>query len=525
MIPAILYAAKSTADPRGSIPTQLADTRAAAEGEGRQVVQDYSDENASAYKGNRGAGLARAKEHALALAREHGAAEFWIQHSDRVARGDGVDADHLGEVWFALKKGHVRMRSVDDDHNLEDAIRVILIGERNHEDSARKATNVARGMRKRKVERGLHNGGDKFGYRLEVDQYGNAVPDRPRVIVPSEARIVERIFRDLHRNISQHQLARELNDEHIPTARGGRWHQGTVGKIARDVYYAGHYRDGDDLVLGQHDAIIDLDLWQTVQAIMAERKFRGDGQPGRTSNRPALFTHGHLRCGRCGAPMGIRRNHTRNGKPYVWEKYVCRGRERDRRSCSMAPIDADAVETMMLDELRREPGQLVDRIRDAIATIVSDRATTADLLLEAERALAAADDRVDRVKSDYLDGRLAADDYTEFKPRVEDERAAAAAEVERLRARAGQLQTTLADDDLDDAVARVLARINDALSDAGRIETARNVIRSAWPKITAHRDGDDVWLDTGDVSDGFARALSSTIEYEGLPMISFVERS
>jgi hypothetical protein len=190
----------------------------------------------------------------------------------------------------------------------------------------------------------------------------------------------------------------------------------------------------------------------------------------------------------------------------------------------MTPVDADALDAMLLDELRREPGQLVDRIRDAIATIASDRAITADLLLEAERALAAADDRVDRVKRDYLDGKLAADDYAEFKPRTEDERAAATAEVERLRARAGQLQTTLADDDLDDAVQRVLARVNEVLVDAGRIETARNVVRSAWPAITARRDGDDVWLDTGDVSEGFAQALDSTIKYDALPMLSIVER-
>jgi hypothetical protein len=38
MTSAILYAAKSTEDRRGSIPTQLADCRAAAEAEGRDVV-------------------------------------------------------------------------------------------------------------------------------------------------------------------------------------------------------------------------------------------------------------------------------------------------------------------------------------------------------------------------------------------------------------------------------------------------------------------------------------------------------
>lgn len=62
---AALYAAKNTADERGSIPTQLADCRAAAEAEGREIVGQFSDEAASAYKGNRGSGLTAAKDAAI----------------------------------------------------------------------------------------------------------------------------------------------------------------------------------------------------------------------------------------------------------------------------------------------------------------------------------------------------------------------------------------------------------------------------------------------------------------------------
>src|SRR4051812_41967884 len=101
---AILYAAKSTADPRGSIPTQLADCRAAAERDGREVVAEYQDEAASAFKGNRGAGLPAAKDPAI-----RSGAELWVQPSDRLARGDGITADHLAEVWFALRRSGVRL--------------------------------------------------------------------------------------------------------------------------------------------------------------------------------------------------------------------------------------------------------------------------------------------------------------------------------------------------------------------------------------------------------------------------------
>ena len=49
-IPAVIYAAKSTEDTRGSIPTQLADCRKMAEREGWQIVDEYQDEAASAWR-------------------------------------------------------------------------------------------------------------------------------------------------------------------------------------------------------------------------------------------------------------------------------------------------------------------------------------------------------------------------------------------------------------------------------------------------------------------------------------------
>jgi DNA invertase Pin-like site-specific DNA recombinase len=157
--PAILYAAKSTADPRGSIPNQLADCRAVVEAAGHVVVGEYSDEAASAYSGNRGPGLVAAREHAERLG-----AELWVQHSDRLARGDGRTAAHLVEhVMWAMKCG-VSLRSVQDDDACHDLLYAAVNGQRNHEDSRRKALAVKAGVQRRKAK-GMHNGGPrKYGY-------------------------------------------------------------------------------------------------------------------------------------------------------------------------------------------------------------------------------------------------------------------------------------------------------------------------------------------------------------------------
>jgi DNA invertase Pin-like site-specific DNA recombinase len=95
---AVIYAAKSTADVHGSIPTQLEDGRRLCERDGLTVAAEYHDEAKSAYHGSRGDGLARAKEHAKRIAAEHGEAALVVQHTDRLARGDAIQAAHLIEV-------------------------------------------------------------------------------------------------------------------------------------------------------------------------------------------------------------------------------------------------------------------------------------------------------------------------------------------------------------------------------------------------------------------------------------------
>src|SRR5271165_1103515 len=101
---AILYAAKSTEDKHGSIPTQLADCRALAAREGWDVVDDYQDEAASAYHGDRGPQLAAALGECESLSAAGATCALIVQHSDRLARGDAKQARHLIEVvLWALK--------------------------------------------------------------------------------------------------------------------------------------------------------------------------------------------------------------------------------------------------------------------------------------------------------------------------------------------------------------------------------------------------------------------------------------
>ena len=81
-----------------------------------------------------------------------------VQHSDRLARGDGRDARHLGEIYFWALKAGVELRSVQDDSTFTNPLLAFAMGERNAEDSRRKSLAVKAGMKRRR-EAGKHHGG------------------------------------------------------------------------------------------------------------------------------------------------------------------------------------------------------------------------------------------------------------------------------------------------------------------------------------------------------------------------------
>jgi DNA invertase Pin-like site-specific DNA recombinase len=122
IVPAVIYAAKSTEDKHGSIATQLTDCRKMAAENGWLVVGEYEDEGFSAYSCSRGPGLAQAREHAARAATEFGTTVMLVaQHSDRLSRGAGDKpgaAEALIEIWHAERRRDVHLRSVQDDFDL-----------------------------------------------------------------------------------------------------------------------------------------------------------------------------------------------------------------------------------------------------------------------------------------------------------------------------------------------------------------------------------------------------------------------
>jgi site-specific DNA recombinase len=349
--PAVLYAAKSTEDRHGSIPDQLADSRTLAERDGLTVVGEYSDEAASAYRGNRGDGLAQAMRHA-----EQEGAALIVQHSDRLARGDGAQAQHLVELVLWARKAGVTLRSVQDPQTFDGMglVYAALMGDRNHEDSARKSASVRDGLKRRRDDRGLALGAIPLGYRAEhvvVD----GQPTTRRVVDDEGAGLYERIVRETERGMGTGQIARRLNAEGKRTRRGKPFTARAVRSILVNEAYVG----GDS----GYPALITRERWEAVQARLSSTD--PTAVAARKGGRPPVKTTRALAgvafCGHCGSRMYVR--YGRHDRAY----YAC-GSKLKTGLCDALSVRADAAESNVLLHVTTVLGeQLADWLAERAA--------------------------------------------------------------------------------------------------------------------------------------------------------------
>ena len=147
---------------------------------------------------------------------------------------------------------------------------------------------VRRGM-KEKATRGEALGRAPFGYRVENKMY---VPDE-------NAEIVRYIFNRYASGIGYLAITHELVEQGVKTAKG------RVPSCAMVEYILRHpvsEIDTESVVYvdGKHEALIDMNTWNTVQAKLQERhietKYRRRGGH-------MYMLKGVIRCGSCGATM------------------------------------------------------------------------------------------------------------------------------------------------------------------------------------------------------------------------------
>lgn len=185
------------------------------------------------------------------------------------------------------------------------------------QESASISANVRMG-----IEFGFQEGRGRLNYSTFLGYRRGATPSS-YVIVPDEARVVRRIYREFLEGYSPYMIAQWLEAGKVPAPAGGStWYASTVRSILRNEKYCGDllmqkYYTVDFLthktvknegqrpqyfVENDHEPIVPKDVYRQVQGELRRRaKLASDPSKLRYGARLAL--NGRLVCGKCGRTL------------------------------------------------------------------------------------------------------------------------------------------------------------------------------------------------------------------------------
>ncbi len=259
-----------------------------------------------------------------------------IVEPQRLSRGDLEDIGRLVKLLRYSNTIVITLQytyDLNDEHDRDSFERELKRGNEFLEYQKR----IMRNGRLLSVENGYYVGNvPPYGYRrVQVKdgkkKYFTLEPD------PEQAPVVKMIFELYAQGISSHQIARTLDQMGVPTQKGGRWSAESLKTLRTNVHYIGMVRwnrrksikfveDGevvssrplnDDYLIcpGKHEAIIDRDLWDTVQEL------RDKIPPIKARSKCVNPLAGLIYC-QCGRPMTMR-TYMRNGKERSAPRLVC----------------------------------------------------------------------------------------------------------------------------------------------------------------------------------------------------------
>lgn len=257
-----------------------------------------------------------------------------VKDPSRLSRGDLEDIGYLVKILrytntivITLDRGAY---DLNDERDRDDFKRELMKGN----DYLEYAKKIMQAGTLQSVKTGAYVGSlPPYGYRKVDYKEGSRVVHTLEPI-PEEAEVVKRIFEMYSQGIGAVKICSTLTKEHIPAPKGGKaWSRASIPRMLDNVHYIGkikwnrrpNVRSVEEgkvvitrpvatdylIVEGKHEAIIDQELWDKVQAIR--------GSIPREKKEYSLVNPlaGLMYCGNCGLAMSLR--------PYdhVAPRYLC----------------------------------------------------------------------------------------------------------------------------------------------------------------------------------------------------------
>ncbi|MBR0427423.1 MAG: recombinase family protein [Clostridia bacterium] len=294
-----------------------------------------------------------------------------------------------------------------------------------------------------KREQGLHTGGlALYGYLKDPDKKGHLIID------PVAAEVVREVFNLYNQGIGKTAIARELNNRGIPnptqyklqrgiayktpkTRLGTLWKYSAIASMLKNEMYIGNMVQGRYgsisykskknkpkpreqwvIVEGTHEAIIDMDLWNSVQ-----NKINKNFKP---------FLNGHIgvfakkcKCEHCGYILKSSKSHN--------DRYLrCPTRQVNKNECVGCFISQKVLERIVLKEINEMIDKYLNKDKLEESIIVDNIRSKKDKLEEEIAQYQANLNKQSKaIKDLYLDkanGVITTEQFTEFNEHFKEEK-------------------------------------------------------------------------------------------------------
>jgi len=397
---------------------------------------------------------------------EAGKLDILLTHQlDRFYRNLQLQLETLGQLgrWGV---GYLSITEQIDYSTPQGMLFLQMLGAFNEYYVANLRREVRKGKRGR-AKQGLSNAG--------TPSHGYTLVDGQHVIDPEAAAAVRFAFE--HYATGEHSdqdIANLLNRAAYPPCgyRADRWVAPTVRHMLINRAYLGEVQYHGRWWSGQHEAIIDRELFDQCQAARAKRR-AGRGAGGRKTGRVYLLQR-LVRCHLCGLPMHMTGTEQ---QPYYIDAARKRGVD--------CPVGGRCVPTGTIDD---QVGELVKRLRlpedwrERLAELVENREEQEST--EGKRRYLQG--KLRRLREVYIDGDLGRGEYdprrAQLQAQIDALQEPEAPEVEE----AGATLESLADA-WEDAPLRLRAEMLRTIFESVVIDVAarRLVCVKPWPPFVA----------------------------------------
>lgn len=277
---------------------------------------------------------------------------------------------------------------------------------------------------------------------INMPCYGYDILEGKYSINTKEAENIRLMFDLAENGHGYRAISKTLNEKGIRTKKDKEWTPLSVKRVIKNDTLAGTmtynkrqmkngkmvFRDESEWIvkLGNHPAIIELEKWKKVIAILESRK-----PAKKHADSETYILTGLVKCGYCGRTMkGSTARYNRSEKKYIYYRYMCSSYQRGF-GCKYHAVHRDEIETAVINQIKELATYSTKEVREVSITSSMGRSE----IQEIESDLEKINRRIQKQIEAFTSELITPEDLKRASQKAEKERAELQVKMERIKSR------------------------------------------------------------------------------------------